>query len=60
MPSTEDILKRIQTLETYIHDLTEGLPYADHGAYGQDRERIRIAENEKRKLIRQIDEARQA
>jgi hypothetical protein len=36
-----DIERAIASTRAAIKSLQEGLPYADHGAYGQDRERIR-------------------
>ena len=37
----QDIQRAITSARAAIKSLQEGLPYADHGAYGQDRERIR-------------------
>jgi hypothetical protein len=36
-----DIERAIASTRAAIKSLQEGLPYADHGAYGQDRQRIR-------------------
>jgi len=33
--------RAIASTRAAIKSLQEGLPYADHGAYGQDRQRIR-------------------
>ena len=37
----QDIQRAITSARNAIRSLQEGLQYADHGAYGQDRERIR-------------------
>ena len=40
-PVTKDeAVERIARLKAEIESLTKYLPYADHGAYGQDRNRI--------------------
>jgi len=36
-----DIERAITSARDALRSLQEGLQYADHGAYGQDRERIR-------------------
>lgn len=36
-----------------IRSLEEGLPYADHGAYGQDKARIAELQEQLRKLERE-------
>jgi len=41
-----DIERAIASARAAIRSLQEGLPYADHGAYGQDRERIRRLRHE--------------
>jgi hypothetical protein len=47
---TSDIERAIASTRAAITALQEGLPYADHGAYGQDRERIRKLRHELRRL----------
>ena len=40
METKASILAEIDALETRIERLEDNLKYADHGAYGQDKERI--------------------
>lgn len=47
----DSIAKAIRWREHAVKNLKDGLKYADHGAWGQDRQRIRNLENEMRKLI---------
>lgn len=46
----EAINKAIANRRSWIADIREMLPYADHGAYGQDKQRIRWYEDEIRQL----------
>lgn len=46
MNKAEQLRLQIAGLKARIRWLQEGLPYTDHGAYGQDRERIRLAQQE--------------
>lgn len=40
----------IQSRRTWIDNIRDKMPYADHGAYGQDRDRINQYESEIRVL----------
>ena len=48
--SVDTIKQAIASRLAYIKDLEAGLPYADHGAYGQDKDRIREYHNDIRQL----------
>ncbi len=39
--TTAEILEAVAARLSWIDNLRKGLPYADHGAYGQDLETIR-------------------
>lgn len=45
-----DTARHIGAMRSQLESLHEGLPYADHGAYGQDLQRIRELEREIRQL----------
>lgn len=47
----DSITKAIRWREHAVKNLKDGLKYADHGAWGQDKQRIRDLEDEIRKLI---------
>ena len=49
-----DIERAIASTRAAITALQEGLPYADHGAYGRDRERIRKLRHELRHELRRL------
>jgi len=46
----QTIEQQIARKQAEIRSLEEGLPYADHGAYGQDKARISRMHEEIRKL----------
>lgn len=46
-----DIDERIRGIDASIKNLTELLPYADHGAYGQDKNRISQLKQERARLV---------
>jgi hypothetical protein len=52
--SKETIIKAIEKRKAWVADLKRMLPYADHGAYGQDLDRIADYEREIEKLKRSL------
>lgn len=54
----ETIAEAIEWRKAWIADLKRMLPYADHGAYGQDLERIRDHERDIVQLNRLLEEAK--
>lgn len=53
----ETVQKAIENRKAWIADLEEGLPYADHGTYGQDLDRIREYQEEIIILKRSLENA---
>ena len=53
----ETVQKAIENRKAWVADLKRMLPYADHGAYGQDLDRIRQHEEEIIILKRSLENA---
>lgn len=57
LQNKETLQSAIESRKSWIANLEERLPYADHGAYGQDLERIREYKAEIISLQRAIENA---
>jgi hypothetical protein len=55
-PNVIKILNKIHGLNKRIADIQMGLPYADHGAYGQDLRAIERLQTEKSQLVFRLPE----
>lgn len=51
----QELLDKQANITRWIKSLRQGLPYADHGAYGQDKARIYELEQELAQVNKQIE-----